>query len=606
MKKITLVSLILCMIFASCEERGEVRIMPEFNYDQTTINLYKNEGSSETALIYTTQKEVTAQYTADWLSVDVNKNRAVYTTTAANETGEPRSTLVKLTSGDFTIDVTVIQSDKDAGEDRKLKVGQLTEDGLGMIFWVNPDDPESGKAISLERWGGNPFEANIKAHGATSTVDGPGNTALYTDPGPNDAVALCTALGEGWYLPASNELLELFAAYNGIAHTDPGFTNDVPSKISDAEKAARARFDQYLTDLGGSVINAAAETANGESYWASTEDAAGTRARYVRYGKYGLDFGAKTGTARFVRAMKVIGNYTFPEEPATLSVAPTQVGLTSEANATATATVTTNKAAYQVTIEGDGSTWLSFTQAGNTITFTALSENNTGDSRSATVTVTAGSGDGQAKATLTVSQQKAISVEPFQVGEYVTKDGDVTLAEGGIVFWVDTTDPSKAIIISLKRENLKWTNGFSAGFGTTDPWDGYTNTQTIAQSEHAADIPAIAYCQAKGEGWYWPARDELIALYDAYSGGHSVSLVPDELPAEEKAARAAFDKALTDNGGIALNTMAGTGNGDSYWASTETTTGTNGCYVRFGKYVSTNNNKTGSARFVRCVRRVSR
>lgn len=39
MKKLTLVSLILSMILISCKERGEVRIMPEFNYDQTTINI---------------------------------------------------------------------------------------------------------------------------------------------------------------------------------------------------------------------------------------------------------------------------------------------------------------------------------------------------------------------------------------------------------------------------------------------------------------------------------------------------------------------------------------------------------------------------------------
>lgn len=606
MKKLTLVSLILSMILISCKERGEVRIMPEFNYDQTTINISKNEGSSATALIYTTEGEVTAEYTADWLSVDVNPKRAIYKATATNETGEPRSTVVKLVSGEFSVDVTVTQSDKDASEEKALKVGQVTEDGLGMIFWVDPSDPESGKAISLERWGGNPYEASIMPHGALSAVDGPANTALFVNAGPNDAAALCTALGEGWYLPASNELLDLFDAYNGIGHEDPAFTNAVPASISDTEKAARAMFDQYLTDLGGAVINAAADTGNGESYWASTESEDGQKARYVRFGKYGLDFGAKTGTSRFVRAMKVIGNYKFPEEPATLTVTPTQVGLTSEAGATAESTVTTNKSSYTVTIEGDGSTWLSVSKAENKITFTALSENTTDGSRTATVTVVASSGEGQATATITVSQQKAIAVEPFTIGEYVTKDGDTELAEGGIVFWVDPADPSKAKIVSLKRESLKWTNGFAEGFGVTDGENGYANTQTIAQSEHAADIPAIQYCKERGEGWYWPAKDELVALYDAYNGNHSSSLLPGQLPAEEQAARAAFDKIFTDHGGVILNTMGDTENGDSYWASTETTDGKKACYIRFGKYVSTNNAKTGSARYVRCVRSVSK
>ena len=197
--------------------------------------------------------------------------------------------------------------------------------------------------------------------------------------------------------------------------------------------------------------------------------------------------------------MKVIGNYKFPEEPATLTVTPTQVGLTSEAGATAESTVTTNKSSYTVTIEGDGSTWFSVSKAENKITFTALSENTTDGSRTATVTVVAGSGEGQATATITVSQQKAIAVEPFTIGEYVTKDGDTELAEGGIVFWVDPADPSKAKIVSLKRESLKWTNGFAEGFGVTDGENGYANTQTIAQSEHAADIPAIQYHGRYGE-----------------------------------------------------------------------------------------------------------
>jgi hypothetical protein len=596
------------MILISCEERGEVRIMPEFNYDQTTIDLSKNEGSSVTALVYTTEDKVAAQYTADWLSVDINPKRAIYIATATNETGEPRSVIVKLISGEFSIDVTVTQSDKDASEDTNLKVGQLTEDGLGMIFWVDPSDPESGKAISLERWGGNAYEANIISHGALSTVDGPGNTALFVNPGPTDAVALCTVLGEGWYLPASGELLELFAAYNGVSHTDPAFTNDVPANISGAEKAARAIFDQYLTDLGGTIINAAADTGNGESYWSSTENAAGTSARYVRFGKYAMDNGAKTGTSRFVRAMKVIGNYQFPEEPATISVSPAQVSLTGEAGATGTSAVTTNKSSYTVTIEGDGSTWLSASQEDKTITFTASSENNTEGSRAATVTVVAGSGENQATATITVTQQKVITVEPFVIGDYVTKDGETDLSEGGIVFWVDSTDPTKAKIVSLQRESLKWTTAATAvSLGVTNGSDGYANTQTIALSEHVADIPAIQYCMGKGAGWYWPARNELIALYDAYNGGHSfTAATPDLISDAEKASRAAFDQIFTAHGGVILNTMGGAENGDSYWSSTESTNGANGFYVRFGRYGDLNIGKTGSARFVRCVRSVSR
>ena len=243
MKRLTLISLILSMILTSCKEYGEVRIMPEFNNNGTEVELYKNEGSSKTVVISTTANEVTADYNASWLSVDANKQRIIYTALTTNETGEVRSTTVKLNAGEFSMEVTVNQLAKDESEVKTLKVGQLTEDGLGMIFWVDPDNQEAGKAISLERWGGNPFEASIKLHNAFSMVNGIENTALYTDAGNNDAAALCTNLGEGWYLPASEELGHLFDIYNGIAR-DNGFTNATPNQISDAEKASRATFDK--------------------------------------------------------------------------------------------------------------------------------------------------------------------------------------------------------------------------------------------------------------------------------------------------------------------------------------------------------------------------
>ena len=176
MKRLTLISLILGMVLTSCKEYGEVRIMPEFNNSGTEVELYKNEGSSKTVVISTTANEVTADYNASWLSVDANKQRIIYTALATNETGEVRSTTVKLNAGEFSMEVTVNQLAKDESEVKTLKVGQLTEDGLGMIFWVDPDNQEVGKAISLERWGGNPFEASIKLHNAFSMVNGIENT----------------------------------------------------------------------------------------------------------------------------------------------------------------------------------------------------------------------------------------------------------------------------------------------------------------------------------------------------------------------------------------------------------------------------------------------
>lgn len=609
MKKQILVSMLLSVILISCKEYGEVRIMPELNHGETEIELYKNEGSSKTVVIHTTAQEVTAGYSADWLSVDANKQRVVYSAVTANETGEPRSAVVKLSADEYSVEVTVTQLAKDESEMKELKVGQLTEDGLGMIFWVNPDNKEIGKAISLQRWGGNPFEASIKPHNALSTVNGMENTALYTDAGPNDAAALCTNLGEGWYLPASEELVDLFAAYNGVSHTDPAFTNATPDKISDTEKAARAAFDKMLTNLEGEVINAAAETGNGESYWASTENADGQKARYVRFGKYGMDFGAKTGTSRYVRAMKVIGDYKFPEEPATLTVSPMQVELTSEEGATADVTVSTNKKSFAWTVEGDGNKWLSAAQDGEKIRFTALSANTGDDTRTATVTVTAGTGDAKATVTVTVSQQKVQNEKPaFQIGDFVKMDGDKELAEGGIVFWVEG---NQAKILSLKRSEkpVNWADeGFTEALGLTNPDDGEGNTQKMKESAIAAHLPALEYCK---DGWYLPARNEMEEVFNAYNGGSSRSSgkKPVDITQEEKDARAAWDKILTDNGGEVMNAKADNTAGDSYFTSTETDDAAKVFYVRFGQW---NPGLTGAkyakspARYVRCIRKVSK
>lgn len=608
MKKITLISLILSMILTSCKEYGEVRIMPEFNNSGTEIELYKNEGSSKTVVISTTANEVTADYNASWLSVDANKQRIIYTAIATNETGEVRSTIVKLNAGEFSTEVTVTQLAKDESEVKTLKVGQLTEDGLGMIFWVDPDNQEAGKAISLDRWGGNPFEASIKLHNAFSTINGMENTAMYTDAGTNDAATLCTNLGEGWYLPASEELGILFDIYNGIAR-DNGFTNATPDQISDAEKVSRSTFDKKLTDLGGAVINAAAENGNGESYWSSTESEDGQKARYVRFGKYGMDLGAKTGTSRYVRAMKVIGDYKFPEEPATLSVSPMQVELTSEEGATADVTVSTNKMSFAFIIEGTSNTWLSAAQDGDKIKFTTLSKNEGDDVRTGTVTVTAGSGNTQATVTVTIRQQKEETEVPaFQIGDFVKMDGGKELAEGGIVFWVEGNN---AKILSLKRSAtaVNWSDeGFMDALGLTDQEDGEGNTKKMRESAIAANIPILEYCK---DGWYLPARNEMEAVFTAYNGGvsQSVGMKPDAIKQEEKEARAAWDKILTDNGGDVMNEKADNTAGDSYFTSTEADDASKVFYVRFGQW---NPGLTGAkyakspARYVRCIRKISK
>lgn len=607
MKKLTLVSFLLCLVFASCKEQDEVRIMLEFNNSETEVTIYKNVGSSATVVINTTADDITAEYDADWLSVDVDKHRVVYTVTAANETGEPRTTIVKLHSGEWMREVTVTQREIAESDLKMLKVGQPTEDGLGMIFWVDPTNPEIGKAISLKRQSGV-CEVPYKMNNAFSTVNGIENTAKFTTPGSNDAVTFCTSLGEGWYMPASGELADLFDAYNGIAHNDPAFVANNTEALTDTEKTARAKFDKMLTDLGGDVINAAA-TGAGESYWSSTEVATVTDGKniiYVRFGKWLSQGGSKEGT-RLARAMKLVGRYKFPEEPATLSVSPSQVELTSEEGATKEVTVTTNKSSYTYVVEGEDVTWLKHEQNGDKVTFTALSANTSDEVRKVTVTFTAGSADNQATSIVTVAQEKVPAAAAFQIGEYVTKDGGVDLAEGGIVFW---TEGNEAKILSLKRYGpMNWINMKPTALtGVADEDNGEANTQIMKNSPSAGDIPALAYCV---DGWYWPSRNEMDAVFKAYNGGPaSAPVKPDAITEEEKAARAAWDLILTNHGGVIMNTQAASATGDSYFTSTEhPSTVANAFYVRFGQWgsgLAAAKNATNPARYIRLIRKVSK
>ena len=122
MKKLIWVSFLLCLILVSCKEYNEVRIMPEFNNSETEVTLDKNIGSQATVVINTTADDITAEYDADWLSVDVNKRRVIYTITAVNETGEPRTAVVKLVSGEWMQEITVTQRELEESEIKLLKL----------------------------------------------------------------------------------------------------------------------------------------------------------------------------------------------------------------------------------------------------------------------------------------------------------------------------------------------------------------------------------------------------------------------------------------------------------------------------------------------------
>lgn len=246
-------------------------------------------------------------------------------------------------------------------------------------------------------------------------------------------------------------------------------------------------------------------------------------------------------------------------------------------------------------------------------------ENTAEDDRTAEINIVAGS----LLATVTVTQpgnKPEPEPEPEPEPDPLYKVYDVWYQNGvaaGIVFWV-AEDGQSALVVSLDRTatTVAWSTDGSHLIGTGES-DGAANTALMRASEEAAAIPALAFCDAHGEGWFWPAMDEMKKLFEAYNGtafDAATVAAPASITQEEKDARAAFDKALTDNGGTAINTASENSTGDQYWTSTEQTDEKTGkvyaSTMRFGKvYASTPADQMGktnaSKRYVRCMKLVS-
>lgn len=268
-------------------------------------------------------------------------------------------------------------------------------------------------------------------------------------------------------------------------------------------------------------------------------------------------------------------------------------------------------------VDDAASAWLSayITRRCLTLSYT---RNTTGQERTGTVGITAGT----VQLAVTVLQPAFVEPEPepepdpdepvtsYELYDEYREDGTVR----GIVFWV-SEDHRSALVVSLDRTpNLvpwSYDNTVEVGTGRSD---GAANTALIRASEIASQTPAIEFCDAHGEGWYWPAMDEMLKLYEAYNGTpytEGGNVVPDELPEEQKAARDAFDELLVSNGGTAMNTAAGTETGDKYWTSTEQTYQgvVYGSTFRFGRAYASGGGDTQkkeeASSYVRVIKAVS-
>ncbi len=147
----------------------------------------------------------------------------------------------------------------------------------------------------------------------------------------------------------------------------------------------------------------------------------------------------------------------------------------------------------------------------------------------------------------------------YAVGDYY-KSGNVE----GIVFYISDADAQHGMIVSLEE----WTDVWSTEeteTGAISPSSSQYNMEVIkSRKDWKTLYPAFRLCDGLNSsrviGWMLPCSYDLDRLYQGFNGGAG------EANAD---ARAAFNKALTDNGGMPITD-------DIYWTSTE--------YSYFGVY----------------------
>ncbi|MGM9785659.1 MAG: BACON domain-containing protein [Candidatus Cryptobacteroides sp.] len=182
----------------------------------------------------------------------------------------------------------------------------------------------------------------------------------------------------------------------------------------------------------------------------------------------------------------------------------------------------------------------------------------------------------------------------------------------GLVYWT-SEDGMTSMVMSIKRsDEIPWSNDGSHILNATSLDDGMANTETLKAGPEAGSIPALAFCESLGEGWYWPALNEMVAIFDIYNGvpyAECVPALPGAITDAEKTAREEFDASLKAFGGDIMNAGGPTDKGDRYWTSTEYVSGEKayGSFMTFGKAykavpADTPGKTNSSGRYARCIK----
>ena len=478
-----------------------------------------------------------------------------------------------------------------------LHIGDLVEGGV--VVYVDPVDSTAGKIMELDYVPELGWCDLCERIGCLSYSDGVGNTAKIRAskhyPENYPALMHCDELGKDWYLPAVDEWMMVYTLWNG-------------DRSAAVHQDKRDEFDALLASIGGKPMNPDPETtAAGQSYWTSTEsEATNANAYYIRFGSLIKGEGTKKSSNRLTRCMKVVGSLT-PLPSLELDSKTLTIG--SDAGSSGSVKFISN---YEIKAEvpEEAADWLQISIStfitGNRVIAKALTANNSKLERKATVRLVTGPEKMQTSISLIVVQEPGIKVVSH-IREVI---------QGGIVVWQNPEDETDLKIVSLKRltANKGWCDASEQNVetGALDLDDGQANTAAILALPTASKFHAAQYCKSMGEGWYLPAKNELLALIATYNGVSSWELcesgkpeaIQESAPAQYSA-RASFELLLSTNNGDVFNSMADSANGDSYWSSTESPDDVQKAfYLRVGAFDNSTMAKRGTARYARCFKQI--
>lgn len=251
------------------------------------------QGTAQEVKIATNQTDFSFSTleTVEWCTIKKVDNKLQISATANTETSVRK---VKIAiqagiEGNMAYDTLTVQQVAKA-EEVIRKMYEIVKDAsgkaIGIVIKVT-DGGKHGLMMSLNKFTTKDVMKDNSVVGLLNENDGMANYEVLKK--QSDFPAAYPAWQEvydreqkgdlGWYVPAINELIDLFTAYNGgsIDMSAPDFPDPGMAK-----KDKRAEFNKLLTDNGGKII------VDGEEWWDCPTLISSTESNEMVDGKQGL------------------------------------------------------------------------------------------------------------------------------------------------------------------------------------------------------------------------------------------------------------------------------------------------------------------------------